>query len=82
MDAPSSASSFAVTPAGNGSDAESQMGSNGVAARAPAARSVGTVLSAVPVSVAVTGTKKLQSPQEMLAAPVAVPVSDSPVTVT
>src|SRR5262249_18312651 len=43
---------------------------------------VGGVLSAVPDSLAVNGTVKLQSPQEISATPVLVPVSRPPTTVT
>ena len=82
MAAPSSATSLAVAVTGSGSEATRPNESNGVAGGGPDARSVGDVLSRVPVNVAVNGTMKLQSPHEMVALPIAVPVSELSVTVT
>ena len=82
MAAPSSATSFAVAVTGSGSEVTSPNESNGVVGSGPDGRSVGNILSRVPVSVAANGTVKLQSPHEIVAAPIAVPVSELSVIVT
>src|SRR5262245_39818828 len=81
MEVPSSATSRAVADIGNGSDDSNVNASNGVAGRGPDTWSAGGGVSLVPVTVAVNGSRILQSPHEALTCPVAVPAKLAPETV-
>jgi len=68
--------------AASGSDVTSLKPSNGLVGRLLNPRSAGGVTSLVPVKRAVKTTGMAQSPHEISALPLALPVSDPPATVT